>query len=188
MPTILRNSPQERTVHHLLMLDASGSMKRLMFHALDTANEIIQTARNAAYEYAEKQEHRFTLVTFNTSCVTYVYKDADTLTIDDLAPSQYIPNGGTPLYDTIGQVLTLWEMKVSDNDKVLVSLITEGHDTASREYTSLEITQMLARLRLKGWTIDSLRFCQDIMGICDHTVLRHPCDCMQCHPYINQYI
>lgn len=188
MPTILRNHPLERTVHHLLMLDASGSMKRLMVQALDAANEIIQTARNLAYEYADKQEHRFTLVTFNTSCVSYIYKDADTLTIEELPPSIYHPNGGTPLYDTIGQVLTLLEMNVADNDKVLVKLITEGHDTASQEYTFPEITQMLTRLRLKGWTIDCLRFCPDIMGICNHTVLCHPFNLARCLPCINQII
>lgn len=173
MPTIPRNRPPERTIHHLLMLDASGSMKRLKLQALDTANEIIQASRNEAYEYADKQEHRFTLVTFNTSCVSYIYKDADTLTIEELAPSLYLPDGGTPLYDTIGQVLTLLEMNVSDNDKVFVSLITEGHDTASREYTCLEICQMLVRLRTKGWTIDCLRFCQNFMDICGHTTLCH---------------
>lgn len=173
MPTVLRNHLIDRTVHQLLLLDASGSMKRIKLHALDAANEIIQTARNVAKEYADKQEHRFTLITFNTSDTTYIYKNADTLTIEDLTPSQYSPDGGTPLYDAIGQLMTLMEMNVADEDKVLVTLITEGHDTASQEYTCLEIKQMIERLRMKGWTIECLKFFQNIIDISCHTCLCH---------------
>lgn len=51
--------------------------------------------------------------------------------------SQYHPEGGTPLFDAIGQILG-W---LKDNSTIVIA--TDGEDTTSRNFSKAKITEMI---------------------------------------------
>lgn len=153
-------------IHNLMILDESGSMNSIYDAALTGANETIQSIRSAQNEYAN-QDHRFTFVTFNTSGenVKTVLNDVPITDVRDLTKSDYRPNACTPLYDAMGKALTTLERRVTEEDRVLVTIITDGMENASQEYSGKMIKEMVERLREKGWTFVYIGANQDSVEV-----------------------
>jgi uncharacterized protein (DUF1810 family)/uncharacterized protein YegL len=148
------NTQEITKIYNLIILDESGSMRRIYTQALDGANETIQTIR-AAQESADDQKQFLTFVTFDSGNQVPVRTIIDTIPITevkDLTEADYRPNGSTPLYDAMGQSLTTLERKVQEGDSVLVTVITDGMENSSREYSGNMVKEMVSRLRAKGWT------------------------------------
>ena len=154
------------TVHNLLILDESGSMHSIYNQALSGANETIQSIR-AAQENYPGQNHRFSFVTFNTvgKQVKTVIDDAPIADVKDLKESDYRPNACTPLYDAMGMSIPALERKVKEGDSVLVTVITDGLENASREYSGKAVKEMVTRLREKGWTFVYIGANQDAVEV-----------------------
>ena len=112
----INNKPMEQTdttviakrVLNLIILDESGSMRGLERASVDGVNETIQTIKGG-YEQFPEQEQLLTFITFSSR------GDSDYRTQFNLLPipkveefnyANYFPNGGTPLYDTMGKALT----------------------------------------------------------------------------------
>ncbi len=147
------NDIKKITVHNLMILDESGSMQAIYNAALTGANETIQTIRSAEREHPD-QEHRFTFVTFNgiNPGGKTVFNDVLIGEVRDLTTEDYRPNACTPLYDAMGNAITTLEKKVKEGESVLVTVITDGYENASREYSGAAVKAMVDRLREKGWT------------------------------------
>ena len=154
------------TIHNLLILDESGSMQSIYHQALTGANETIQSIRSAQAQFAD-QDHRFTFVTFNTDApnVKTVVDDVPIGEVRDLTDADYNPSSCTPLYDAMGQSITALERKVKEGDKVLVTVITDGYENASREYSGAAVKEMVSRLREKGWTFVYIGANQDAVEV-----------------------
>ena len=148
----VQNKEEERIiVHNLLILDESGSMKSIYHPSLSGCNETIQSVRAAQHKY-DNQDQRFSFVTFNSNGIKTKMDDIPIEEVRDLTPNDYYPDNCTPLYDAIGQSCSSLEKKVSSKDRVLVTIITDGYENASSEYTLAAIQGMTERLRAKGWT------------------------------------
>lgn len=146
------NKTTERIiVHNLLILDESGSMESIYRPSLSGCNETIQSVRAAQFKY-ENQDQRFSFVTFNSDGIKTKMDDIPIKDVRDLTPEDYNPNNCTPLYDAIGKSCSALEKKISPMDRVLVTIITDGYENASSEYTLAAIQGMTERLRAKGWT------------------------------------
>ena len=160
------NTDTKTTIHNLLILDESGSMHSIYHQALTGANETIQSIRAAQAQYAD-QDHRFTFVTFNTVApnIKTVIDDAPIGEVKDLTDADYNPDACTPLHDAIGLSVTALERKVKEGDKVLVTIITDGLENASREYDGGAIKALVARLKDKGWTFVFIGANQDAVEV-----------------------
>lgn len=160
------NEAQKVTVHNLMILDESGSMQAIYNAALTGANETIQTIR-AAEEAHPDQDHKFTFVTFNTygPWIKTVFNDVPIAEVRDLTMGDYRPNACTPLYDAMGTSITALERKVKEGESVLVTIITDGYENASREYSGAAVKAMVDRLREKGWTFVYIGANQDAVEV-----------------------
>ena len=138
-------------VHNLLILDESGSMERIYHPTLSGCNETIQSIRSAQRRY-ENQDQRFSFVTFNSDGIKTVMDDVPIGEVRDLTPADFHPDACTPLYDTIGKSCAALEKKITEKERVLVTIITDGLENDSSEYTLDSIQSMTERLRAKGWT------------------------------------
>ena len=154
------------TVHNMLILDESGSMHGIYRQALTGANETIQSTRAAQEKYPD-QDHRFTFVTFNTiaPCIKTVIDDEPVAGVKDLTGADYNPASATPLYDAMGSAITALERKVKEGDSVLVTIITDGYEKASREYSGEAVKALVSRLREKGWTFVYIGANQDAVEV-----------------------
>lgn len=161
------NRTTKTKIYNLIILDESGSMMSIYNQALSGANETIQTIRSAQAS-SDDQQQFLTFVTFDSGNRTPVRTIIDTLPIDqvkDLTEDDYRPNGCTPLYDAMGKSLTALEHKVKDGDQVLVTIITDGMENSSMEFSGAMICEIVKKLRAKGWTFVYIGANQDAVEV-----------------------
>lgn len=151
----------KQRVFNLIILDESGSMSSIKQEAITGVNETVQTIRLAQKEY-EDQEHFVTLVSFNSSHVNTIYDKVEAVNVKELTSRQYRPLACTPLYDAMGNALTKLRDEVSDNDVVLVTIITDGYENASRVYDGTSIKALVDDLKKKDWVFTYIGANQDV--------------------------
>lgn len=151
-------------VFNLLILDESGSMSSIEKQAVDSVNETLQSVRSAQKKY-EDQEHFVSFVTFNSDGIKTVLDRAEALKAKDITSDQFNPACCTPLYDAIGKSVTELKKSVAENDKVLVTIITDGYENASREYNQASIKALTEKLGKEGWTFAYIGANQDAMTV-----------------------
>ena len=149
----------ETKIYNLIIIDESGSMDCIRQQAMDSVNETIQTIR-AAQERNENQEHFVTLVTFNDTA-TIVNDCVPINEIKELTAESYRPDCCTALYDAMGISLNALQKKVSKEDKVLVTIVTDGYENASQEYNLQTIKALVEELKANGWVFAYLGANQD---------------------------
>ena len=149
----------ETKIYNLIIIDESGSMGCIRQQAMDSVNETIQTIR-AAQERNANQEHFVSLVTFNET-VTTVNNCTPVNEVKELTYETYQPDCCTALYDAMGISLNALQKKVSKEDKVLVTIVTDGYENASQEYSCAAIKALVEELKAEGWVFAYLGANQD---------------------------
>ena len=145
------NDERTKRVFNLIIVDESGSMSIIHRQAFSGMNETLQTIRMMQEKYPD-QEQRVTLVTFDTGHTTWHFNNTLASKTKDLAWKDYNPCGGTPLYDAIGNAISKTNAQVSEGDNVLVTIITDGEENSSREWTLTMIRTMIEKLKKQNWT------------------------------------
>ena len=142
------------TVHNLVILDESGSMYSIRQQAVAGLNDTVGTVRSAQERFPE-QKHRLSMVTFSSrydgNDVRYIFDDVPVAEIGTVDMEQYVPDGGTPLYDAMGTALARLETQCGKDDMVLVTIITDGMENSSHEFSGKSIKSIVKLLRDKGW-------------------------------------
>ena len=141
-------------VFNVIILDKSGSMGSIRQAAVDGFNETLAGIKKAQEKHADTQDHFVSLLTFCDCEKKYVFDkvpvtEARPLTVDD-----YQPCCCTPLYDTMGFTLTSMRKHVAaiEDHVVLVTIITDGLENASKEYSGAAVKQLVEELKKEGWT------------------------------------
>ena len=147
-------------VFNLIILDESGSMQSIKKEAVASVNETVQTICAAQKEH-EEQEHFVSLVTFNTKA-NFIYDCVLAKEVKELTGEAYRPNCGTALYDAMGMSLNALRPKAAENDRVLVTVVTDGYENASREYNGKAIKALVDELKGKGWIFAYIGANQDV--------------------------
>ena len=92
-------------IFNVVILDQSGSMSSLREAAVSGLNETIAGIRKAQENYADSQEHFFTLVAFCGCEKRKIYDKVPVREIGPLSAKDYRPCCTTPLYDAMGFTL-----------------------------------------------------------------------------------
>ena len=162
----------KKKIYNLIILDESGSMMSIKPQAISGLNETLQTIKDAQEKY-ENQSHYVTLVSFNTKRIKTIYDCCPVHRIYELDDDDYQPSACTPLYDAMGISLTKLKSVVMDNDNVLVTIITDGYENASREYSGKAIAQLVEKLKTKGWIFAYIGANQDVEKVASSMGIRH---------------
>lgn len=158
--------PLPQMIHNLIVLDESGSMSSIYSSALSGVNETLQTIRIAQREQG-LQTHLVTLVAFDTNHYNEIYCQVPALQTIDITKNQYRPYGGTPLYDTIGRAINELRPSVGKNDIVLVTIITDGYENASREYSGKAIKALIEQMKTENWVFTYIGANQDVEAVAE---------------------
>ena len=150
-------------IFNLIIIDESGSMQSIKTAAIDSVNETIQTIRSAQKKH-EEQEHYVSLVTFNDDVKT-VYECVPVDEVKELTAETYRPDCCTALYDAMGVSLNALRKKVAEDDKVLVTVVTDGYENASKEYNGKAIKALVDELKAKGWVFAYIGANQDVEAV-----------------------
>jgi len=172
-----------KKVFNLIIVDESGSMSVIRKQAFAGMNETLSTVRSIQDQYPDT-EQRVTLVTFDSEHMKWHYDNAEAKQTENLKWAAYNPCAATPLYDTIGKSVSKLNAMVDEGDNVLVTIITDGEENCSQEWSLQMINKLIGKLKEHGWTFtligtdnldvesmahsmcidEHLKFCEDAAG------------------------
>ena len=151
---------KNNTTYYQFILDRSGSMSDVRSATLEAFNTHIESIRKAALKFPE-QKFYASLCTFNDSVEHPIVESR----LDDFMPlnmRSYVTTGSTALLDAIGHSvhhIRTEHGKEIDKGKasVVVIIMTDGMENASRLYSFPEISRMIAQLEATDfWTFTFL--------------------------------
>jgi Mg-chelatase subunit ChlD len=148
-----KNGFRKRTVHNLIILDESGSMESIKHATISGFNELVQTIKGVGREFPE-QRHYVSLVTFNGLGIKTRLFVEKVETLREIDERSFRPDSMTPLYDAIGFSARKLRREIEGvkNCSVLVTILTDGLENNSREYTGRDIRALITELKQEGWT------------------------------------
>jgi uncharacterized protein YegL len=157
---------KEHQVHNLIILDESGSMESIKKTIIQGFNEIVQTVKGIEKEFPE-QEHFISLVTFNGLGQKILHFIDPVNKLEQIDDTRYKPNASTPLYDAIGfSINKLKQVLEQQTDyNVLVTILTDGEENASKEYSGNDIKKLIEELKLNRWTFTYIGADHDVEKI-----------------------
>ncbi len=140
-------------VFNLIILDESGSMASIKQTAINGFNEVIQTVKEVGKQYPE-QDHIVSLVTFNGLGIKTLHLNEPVGNISEIDAEKYVPASMTPLYDAMGHAISAQRQEAEKHVayNVLVTILTDGEENSSKEYTANSIKKLVEELKTKNWT------------------------------------
>ncbi len=140
------------TVYNVIILDKSGSMSSIARQAIDGVNETIASIKSAQ-EKNPDQTHKVTLVAFCGCEMHTIYDNVPVAEAKALTDKDYRPCCMTPLYDAVGTTITrVHALKSQDiSSLALVTIITDGYENASHEFTLNAIKSLIESYKEQGW-------------------------------------
>lgn len=162
-------------VFNVIILDKSGSMECIRQAAVSGFNETLNGIKKAQEKYADTQEHYVSLLTFCDCEKKYVLDKVPVTEARQLTMNDYQPCCCTPLYDAMGFTLTSMSNHVENIEDavVVVTIITDGLENASKEYTGSAVKQLVERLKGKGWTFTYMGANQDSVEVAFNLSIRN---------------
>ena len=151
-------------IFNLIILDESGSMQSIKQAAINGMNETVQSIRDAQNKH-EDHEHIVSLISFNSSQIKGIYNCVPAAEVKELTNDDYCPSCCTPLYDAMGCAINELRPKVGSEDKVLVTVITDGEENSSSEYDGKAIKALVEELKSKGWVFAYIGANQDVEAV-----------------------
>ena len=158
-------------IYNLIILDESGSMEAIEEQAVSGLNETFQTISNAQKDHQE-QKHFISFVTFNSRAIRKVMDIKPVDTNKRLKWTDYHPNECTPLFDAMGKSINELKRIVNEKDVVLVTIITDGCENASKLYSGSDIKRLVSELKKKGWVFAYIGTNQDVDAVADEIGVR----------------
>lgn len=140
-----------KRVFNLLVVDESGSMSIIRRQALVGINETLATIQKMQKAHKD-MEQRVTLITFDSTHTNVFYDNVRASNANPLKAKDYNPCGATPLYDAIGMGIAKINALTTEDDSVLVTIITDGEENCSEEYSLKTIKNLIEKLKKQNWT------------------------------------
>lgn len=138
--------------HILAIIDKSGSMNTVRKDAIGGFNTFLTAQKK------QKDPATMNVVLFSSHDeITPLYdgKIVDVKDVQELTEATYVPNGSTALHDAMVKSMTDLKLKVNEMKpskrpaKILVLIITDGEENASREYPKSKIDEVKKLVQLR---------------------------------------
>lgn len=129
-----------------LIIDESGSMHKHKTAVHQGYRDFIRMLRETPAET-------------RVSCTTFandprdLFADLRVMAVPDSLEGLYDPDGDTALYEAVGRTVTTMERQPLGDDRALVVIMTDGHNTEQGEWTLSRVKALIQRLEATGnWT------------------------------------
>jgi uncharacterized protein YegL len=158
----------KKTLYHFI-LDSSGSMMSDRINTVNMFNRQVATVRSLAIEYPQ-QTFLTGLTVFNDR-IDHILLETPVSQLRELRIDRYTPDGFTALYDAIGETTQRIKERYGNlidvgEMSVVVIILTDGHENASRRYDVDMIGQLIRELEAKeNWTFTILGADFDITSV-----------------------
>lgn len=159
------NTTVKTQVYNLIILDKSGSMSSIANAAISGFNETVGGIRSAQERFKDTQEHFVSLMIFCNCEKTMVYDMVPVNEVKELTSREYRPCCCTPLYDAMGISINALYNAIKDKEDAtaVVTVITDGYENASKEYSGQAIKALVERMKNEeGWNFAYIGTNQDV--------------------------
>lgn len=146
---------KKQKVHYVVILDESGSMSSLKYSVIDLFNEQLQNLQ----KQSKKIDLRITVSTFNDFVKT-INLNAPIDEAQLLNTKNYQPDSLTALYDAILMTYHKLKKHIAKQDRVVFLVLTDGMENSSKEFTKVDVKDLIAKIEKKGGEFNFL--CSDI--------------------------
>ena len=159
---------KRKTIYHLIV-DKSGSMSDCIDSTINGFNEQVNRIKLKEVEF-EEEEITMGLTTFNNH-IDHHYFQSNPSTIQFLNHITYRPDGSTALLDAIGDTITQISIQTQSSrlpTTVVVVILTDGHENASRLFNLVKIRNMISSLEESGnWTFSFIGATLDAVDVAE---------------------
>ena len=161
-------------VFNVIILDKSGSMSSIARQAVDGVNETIGSIKSAQ-EKNPDQEHIVTLVAFCGCEMKTIYDNVPVSEVKTLTDKDYSPCCMTPLYDAVGTTISrVHAIKSQYSESLaLVTIITDGYENASHEYSLASIRALIESYKEQGWQFTYIGADHDVESVAFSLSIQH---------------
>jgi len=161
--TEIINNPINEKTQIICILDRSGSMSSIMSDSIGGFNTFLKQQKEL------KDEATLTIALFDDK-YEMLYDDVDIKKVDELTNKIWYPRGTTALYDAIGKTINTVKANhlKSGNEKptkVLVCIVTDGHENASSEYGHDMIKKLIKDCEDDDWNFIYFGANQDAFAV-----------------------
>jgi len=143
---------KENYTHIAVLLDRTGSMEEIRDDTIGGFNAFL------AQQQAVPGEATLTLVQFDSQDpYEIVHRFRALAAVPPLTRETFVPRASTPLLDAMGRAINDLEQSLAElpdahkPEHVIMVIITDGQENASREFRKEQITQMIAAKQKAGW-------------------------------------
>lgn len=159
MNTHNQNTAIPTTVFNLIILDESGSMHGVKQQTIDGCNEVLNTIRSAQKKDGNARRQLVSIYVFQDNDENpshYLVKNKPIGDVKNVTHNDYNPWGCTPLLDAMGMTIVDVNAVASTHMDAtgVVTLITDGMENASVQYTAEQVAKMVSAMTEKGWNFN----------------------------------
>lgn len=160
-----QETPSNEKTQIICILDTSGSMAH---------NNVILEARGGFNNFLKEQrklkdEATLTVAIFD-DMYELLYDDVNINEVDNITEKEWSPRGMTALYDAIGKTINTAKANHKKAghkkpDKVLVCIVTDGEENASKEFNLEQIKKLIKECEEDDWNFVYLAANQDAFAV-----------------------
>ncbi len=152
---------QSTTVSFLL--DSSASMSSVHKETVEGVNDFINELKKDASETILR------LQTFNSDNFNVSFDFANINEIPEMKDSNFTPEGMTPLLDSVGRAINethkFIESNNRDHSQVIFTVMTDGIENYSTEFSIPQVTKMIAEKEELGWSFKYMGANHDVWSV-----------------------
>lgn len=155
------NKKDYKNTEILVITDRSGSMSSIADDVIGGYNRFLEDQKTV------EGSAKITFVQFDDQ-YEMVYEGKPIGQAPSLNRDTFVPRGMTALYDALGKTLSTQKQRIEKEswaDLVIVCVITDGHENASREYTSETVKPLIQDAEGRGWKFIYLGANQDSFAV-----------------------
>ena len=138
--------------HVVVVLDGSVSMSFNKEKTIQAFNDFLKSQKESEIQTT------MTILTFHGSGeFKYISNDLEAPLVQELTTSSYVTAGGTDLLDAVGDTINSIEQKLNAipdgfRPSIIVAIITDGEENASRRFKHSEIKDMIGSAEAAEWS------------------------------------
>ena len=146
---VITNVPSNEKTHIICILDRSGSMASIINDSIGGFNTFLKQQK------ALPDKATITVALFDDS-YDLLYDNVDIKSAEELTNKIWFPRGTTALFDAVGKTINREKQNFArmGNEapaKVLVCVVTDGYENASKEYKREDIQKLIKACEKDDW-------------------------------------
>lgn len=157
-----KDKTPKQKLYAYLLLDRSASMGSCWIGAMAGLNGYAEELKSSA-------KGTITVDVFdqyNTGMDLHRLRDGVKIkNFVELSDEEVSPRGATPLHDAVATLIKRVMQSHEANERVAITIMTDGQENASVEYTSADVTRLVNECKARGWLVNYLGANQDAISV-----------------------